>query len=444
MMIDIKLIRENPDIVKENLKRRREDTKIVDEVIELDKNYREIKIDVDKLRHKRNEVTKKIAEAKSKGEDFSQYLGEMKSIPGKIKNLENQMSGLETKIKSILLNMPNILDESVPYGETDEDNVPIKFFGRALVRKEDIESFLEQSKSKMDYDVATFDIKDHIDIGLKYDLFDIERAAKVSGARFYYLKNELVILEQSLIRFSLDFLRERGFTLLEPPFMLRRKPYEGVTSLEDFEDVLYKIEGEDLYMIATAEHPLASYYMNEVLEEDKLPIRFAGISPCFRKEAGSHGKDTKGIFRVHQFNKIEQFVFCRPEDSKGEHEKLLQNAEGIFQALGIPYRIVNVCTGDLGKVAAKKYDIEAWLPGQGKFREVVSCSNCTDYQARRLNIKYRKAPGQPAKYVHTLNSTAIATTRAMIAILENYQQPDGTVKIPDVLVKYTKFKTIGD
>ncbi len=358
------MIRENPDIVRNNLKKRGEDTKIVDEILQLDQRRKELKIKVDELRHKRNEATRKIAEAKSKGEDFSEYLEDVKSIPQEIKKLEDELGEVENKIKEILYNLPNILDESVPYGESDEDNVPIKFFGRAIVRKENVQNFLKMSKGLMKYDIAQFDLKDHIDLGLKHDLFDLERAAKVSGARFYYLKNELVILEQALMRFALDILRQKGFTILEPPFMIRRRPYEGVTSLQDFEDVLYKIEGEDLYLIATSEHPLAAYYMDEVIPEDELPIRFAGISPCFRKEAGSHGKDTKGIFRVHQFNKIEQFVFCRPEDSKSEHEKLLENAEEIFQLLGIPYRVVNVCTGDIGTVAAKKYDIEAWLPGQ--------------------------------------------------------------------------------
>ncbi len=439
----IKEIRENPDALRADLKKRGEDAKVVDEILELDKKRSSLQKELDSLRHKRNEVTRKVAEVKAKGEDFSNLLREIKEIPKKIKAMEDELGDVEKKLNSLLMGLPNILDESVPLGESDEDNVPVKFFGHAIVRKEDAQRFIDESRGEMDYDIANFKILDHIDIGLKHDLFDLDRAAKVSGARFYYLKNELVILEQALIRFALDVLREKGFTLIEPPFMVHRAVEEGVTSFKDFEDVIYKVEGEDLYMIPTAEHPLAGYYMNEVLNESDLPIRLAGVSPCFRKEAGSHGKDTKGIFRVHQFNKIEQFVYCKPEDSKKEHEMLLANAEEIFQRLGIPYRVVNVCTGDLGPVAAKKYDIEAWLPGQGKFREVVSCSNCTDYQSRRLNIRYRKAPGQPAKYVHTLNSTALATTRAMIAILENYQQPDGTVRIPDALVKYTGFDVIG-
>jgi seryl-tRNA synthetase len=268
------------------------------------------------------------------------------------------------------------------------------------------------------------------------DLVDLDRAAKVSGARFYYMKNEAVLLELALERFAMDLLREKGFAIIEPPFMIKREPYEGVTSLADFEDTLYKIEGEDLYLIATSEHPMGAMFMNEILPAETLPLKYAGISPCFRKEAGAHGKDTKGIFRVHQFNKIEQFIFCKPEDSWKLHEELLANAEGIYQKLGIPYRIVNICTGDIGTVAAKKYDIEAWMPVQKMFREVVSCSNCTDYQSRRLNVRYREKTGEKSEFVHTLNSTAIATQRTIVAIIENYQQSDGSLKVPKALVPY--------
>jgi seryl-tRNA synthetase len=224
--------------------------------------------------------------------------------------------------------------------------------------------------------------------------------------------------------------------VIEPPFLIRREPYEGVTSLGDFEDTLYKVEGEDLYLIATSEHPMAAMFMNEILPTDSLPIRLVAISPCFRKEAGAHGKDTKGIFRVHQFNKVEQFIFCKPEDSYKFHEELLRNAEEIYQKLDIPYRVVNICTGDIGTVAAKKYDIEAWMPIQKTFREVVSCSNCTDYQARRLNIRYREKTGEKSEFVHTLNSTAIAMQRTIVAIVENYQQSDGSVRIPRALIPY--------
>jgi len=266
---------------------------------------------------------------------------------------------------------------------------------------------------------------------------DLERAAKVAGARFYYLLNDLVWLDFALTMYALDFLRRDGFTIVSPPYMMRREAYSGVTAFSDFEEVIYKVEDEDLYLIATSEHPIAAMHMREVLEERELPLLYAGVSPCFRKEAGAHGKDTKGIFRVHQFNKVEQFVFCLPDQSWEWHEKLIENVERLWQGLGIPYRIVNICTGDLGIVAAKKYDLEAWMPAQGKYREMVSCSNCTDWQSYRLDIRFAEERGKPSKgFVHTLNSTAIATTRAITAIIENFQLEDGRVEIPRVLRKY--------
>ena len=245
-------------------------------------------------------------------------------------------------------------------------------------------------------------------------------------------------LEQALISYSLDFLSERGFDVVEPPFMLNFKAYEGATDIETFKEMLYKMDGEDLYLIGTAEHPLAALYMDEILEPDQLPIRMAGVSPCFRREAGAHGKDTKGIFRVHQFFKVEQFVFCKPEHSSGFFDEILGNAEQLFRNLGLPYRVINICSEDLGSLAAKKYDIEVWFPSQGKYREVVSASNDTDYQARSLNIRYRTSEGN--KVPHTLNSTAIASTRTIVAIIENYQDEDGEgFSIPEVLVPYTGF-----
>jgi seryl-tRNA synthetase len=276
-----------------------------------------------------------------------------------------------------------------------------------------------------------------MDLGLTLDIIDIERAGKIAGARFFYLKREAVLLDMALMSFALEEMRRKGYTLIEPPCLMRRKPYEGVVSLSDFEDVLYKVENEDLYLIATSEHPMAAMFMDEVLKSEELPLKLAGMSTVFRKEAGAHGKDTRGIFRTHQFNKIEQFIFCKPEDSWRIHEELIQNAEEIAKKLGLPYRVVNSCTGDIGTVAAKKYDIEAWMPAQNAYREIVSCSNCTDYQARRLNIKYREKEGEaPKGFVHTLNSTAIATGRTIVAILENYQQEDGSVVVPKVLGKY--------
>jgi seryl-tRNA synthetase len=266
---------------------------------------------------------------------------------------------------------------------------------------------------------------------------DIERAGKTAGARFFYLKREGALLDMALMSFAIDEMMKKGYEPIQPPFMMRREAYEGVTALSDFEDVLYKIENEDLYLIATSEHPIAAMRMNETFLAEQLPFRVAGLSPCFRKEAGAHGKDTRGIFRTHQFNKVEQFIFCKPEDSWKLHEELIRNAEDLAQKLGLPYRVVNVCTGDIGTVAAKKYDIEAWMPAQNAYRELGSCSNCTDYQARRLNVKYREKEGEaPKGFVHTLNSTALATGRTIVAILENYQQEDGSVVVPEVLRKY--------
>jgi seryl-tRNA synthetase len=417
-MLDIKLIRDHPELVRENLNKRGETEKLawVDELLELDGKWRDAKKQVEQLRHRRNLLSERIAEMKRKSEDVSMELKETQRIPDEIKKIERAMETSEDKTKYILMRLPNILHGSVPVGKDDSENVEVKRWGEAK-----------------EYD---FKPKSHIDLMTDLDLLDLDRAAKVSGARFYYMKNEAIMLELALERFALDFLRSKEFTLIEPPFMIKKEPYEGVTSLADFEDTLYKVEGEDLYLIATSEHPMGAMFMNEVVPAESLPIKCAGISPCFRKEAGAHGKDTKGIFRVHQFNKIEQFIFCKPEDSWSLHEELLANAEAIYQRLDIPYRVVNICTGDIGTVAAKKYDIEGWMPVQKMFRELVSCSNCTDYQARRLNIRYREKTGEKSEFVHTLNSTAIATQRTIVAIVENYQQEDGSIKIPKALLPY--------
>jgi len=246
----------------------------------------------------------------------------------------------------------------------------------------------------------------------------------------------LVKLNYALLKFALDFIEKKGYTLIQPPYFLRRDAIGGAVALSDFEDVIYKIQDEDLYLLPTSEHALLAQHMNEILDGDTLPLRYSGISPCFRKEAGAHGRDTKGIFRIHQFEKVEQFVFSKPEESWTEHEKMIQNAEELFQLLNLPYRVVNVCTGDLGTVAAKKYDLEVWLPGQGKYREVVSCSNCTTYQAVRSKIRFRNKPDEPTRWVHTLNSTLVASERALIAIMENYQTEEGAVLIPQALQPY--------
>lgn len=419
-MLDIGFIRENPGIVKKDLEKRGslEKLKLVDELLALDKERRELITRGNELRHRRNVVSEEIGRLKKEGGDVTALLREVEEIPARIKELDAKREEVEARVRSILYRLPNILHPSVPVGAGEEDNVAVRKWGELP-----------------EFD---FEPRDHIDLGITLDLIDVERAGKAAGARFYYLKNELVQLNYALVKFALDVMAEKGFVLYQPPYMLRRRGVESATDLADFEDVIYKIEEEDLYLIPTSEFALLSLHMDEILDSKGLPLRYSGISPCFRKEAGTHGRDTKGIFRVHQFEKVEQFVFCKPEESWEEHERLISNAEEIFQRLRLPYRIMNVCTGDIGSVAAKKYDLEAWLPGQGKYREMVSCSNCTDYQARRANIRYRSKPGEPTKYVHTLNSTLVATERALIAIMENYQREDGSIRVPEVLVPYMK------
>ncbi|MBD3312486.1 serine--tRNA ligase [archaeon] len=415
-MIDIRIIRDNPDHVKKNYLKRREPKliKLVDKVRKKDKQWRKQLQLLEKLNQKRNTISTKVPELK--GKDKKEKIKEVKEVKEKIDKKKEKVDKLKEQRDKLMKKLPNLIHESVPYGKSDEDNVPIKHWGK------------KRNKYKP---------RSHVDILKEYGLADLEAAAKVSGARFYYLKGDLVKLDYALQQYAMDFLENKGFTLIEPPYMIRRKPYEGVTDLADFEDVMYKVEGEDLYLIATSEHPIAAMHMDKTFfEQDELPLKYAGISACFRKEAGAHGKDTKGIFRVHRFNKVEQFVFCKPENSWKIFEELRKNKEGIFQSLGIPYRVVNICTGDLGIVAAKKYDIEGWFPVQGKYRELTSGSNCTDWQARRLNIKYVNSEREK-EYVHTLNCTGIATSRAMVAIIENFQEKDGTIKIPKVLWKYT-------
>ncbi len=414
-MLDIKLIREHPETVKKNLKKRKEDDKIkwVEDLLKHDKRWRELIQKTNDLRRKRNVITQEIAQLKKKKKDVKTKMKEVKAIPGQIKKLEAQANDYGKKAKTILMKLPNILHESVPYGKDENDNVVIRTWG----------------KPPKFY----FKPKNHMEIALDLGLIDAERAAKIAGAGFYYFKKELVLLDLAIQRFAIKHLMKKGYTLIEPPFMIRKKPYEGVTDLSDFELVTYRVEGEDLFLIATSEHPMAAMFMDEILNKQDLPIKFVGVSPCFRKEIGTHGKYTKGLFRMHQFNKVEQFIFCLPEQSWKLHEELQKNCEELYQALGLHYRVVNVCTGDIGTIAAKKFDTEVWMADE-KFREVGSNSNCTDYQARRLNTRFREKEGQaPIEFVHTLNNTALATSRTMMAILEQFQQKDGSVIIPEVL-----------
>jgi seryl-tRNA synthetase len=417
-MLDIKLIRGNSGLVRRNLERRQDPGKLemLDTLIEDDTRWREQVTEVNRLRRRRNEISSEIAKVMKEGGNASSLREEARGIPKLIVVAETERDVYARRVNDALMRLPNLLHESVPYGVDDNENVEIRRWGKP--RR------------------FPFEAKSHAEIAGKLEILDLERAGKVSGSGFYYLKNEMALLDFSLMRYAIDHLMEKGFTLIAPPYMIRRKPYEGVTDLADFEDVMYKIEGEDLYLIATSEHAMGAMFQDETLLAEDLPMKFCGVSPCFRKEIGAHGKYTRGLFRVHQFNKVEQFIFSLPEQSWDLHEELQRDCEELYQGLGLHYRVVNVCTGDIGIIAAKKYDTEVWM-ADGEFREIGSNSNCTDYQARRLNIKYRMIEGQPpVGPVHTLNNTALATSRTMVALLEQFQQEDGSVVVPEALRTY--------
>ncbi|MEM2121206.1 MAG: serine--tRNA ligase [Candidatus Woesearchaeota archaeon] len=416
-MLDLKFILKNPDIVKRDLKKRGMNEKIswVDDIVSITEKQNLLKKRIDELRHERNKISEEINKLKKQGKDASELLKRASTIPEEIKKLEQEYNEKAEKINYYLMRIPNILDESVPIGKDETENVELYRVG---------------NPKKFD-----FELKPHGQIAEELGIADFKRAAKVVGTGFVYIKKELALLDLAIQRFAIDFLIKKGFTLVEPPFILGRKAYEGVTSLDDFENVMYKIENENSYLIATAEHPLVSMYMDEVIDEEELPIKLVGFSPCFRKEIGSHGVDTRGFFRMHQFNKVEQVVFSKPEESWKLFDEILKNTEEMLQKLEIPYRVVSICTGDIGIVAAKKYDIEAWFPRENAYREVASCSNCTAYQAVRLNIKVKRKNGQK-EYLHTLNNTGLATSRIMRAILENYQTKNSEIEIPKVLQPY--------
>jgi seryl-tRNA synthetase len=418
-MLDIKLIRENAELVKNNLTKRGnpECIQMLDDLITVDKEWRLNLTKLNEMRHQRKQVTIEIAKLKKAGKEADSEVRKAQDIDQAITELEKTVARQEQKTHDFLMQLPNMLDETVPLGKDSNDNVQVKTWCK-------IPQF-------------SFPVKNHIDLAQDLGQIDMERAGRISGARFFFLKDQIALLDMALMSFGIEELTKKGYTPIIPPYLINKQAYEGVTALGDFADVLYKVENEDLYLIATSEHPMAAMYMSEVLKEQDMPLKLAGFSTCFRKEAGAHGKDTRGIFRTHQFNKIEQFIFCKPEDSAKLHEELLLNAEEILQKLELPYRVVNVCTGDIGTVASKKYDIEAWMPAQNGYREVVSCSNCTDYQGRRLGIRYREKEGAaPKGFVHTLNSTAIATGRTIVAILENNQLENGAINIPAALRKY--------
>lgn len=433
-MIDSKIIKEDPNAIREMLTDRNIKFPI-DNLFEADKKRRILIIELQKLKQQKNVLAKEIAHNKKINEDVKPSVTKMEYIGSQIKMLEEESRTNELKYAGLINSIPNFFHNSVPIGKDESDNLVINSFYPDNSDKDNLQvAYSEQN------DVTTTSRvgpkKSHIEIAYEHDLLDLDRAGKISGARFYFLKNELVKLGMALSSFALDYLSKEGYTIIQPPFLIRREAMEGAVILSDFEETIYKIENEDLYLIGTSEHPMASMHMDEILDGKSLPIRYAAISPCFRKEAGAHGKDMKGLFRVHQFEKIEQFIFSNPEDSWKEHERLLQITEKFYQKLEIPFRTIVLCSGDLGKVSAKTYDIEAWFPAQNAFREVCSCSNCTDYQARGLKIRYRNKPNEETSHVHTLNSTLVAVQRSLVAILENYQTEHGTIRIPKVLQSY--------
>ncbi len=420
-MLDIHHLREHPELVKASEKKRGKDPALVDEVLSLDQQWRLELKKVEELKHTRNVVSEEINQAKKAKDNAlaEKKIKQMRNVVEEIKEREHKAGTLLQRRNDVIKKIGNVLDKSVPQGKDENDNKVLKTVGKKPT--------------------FNFPIKDHIELGLELDLIDLETAAKNSGARFYYLKNEAVLLSQALQRFAIDRLLRKGYTVIQTPYMLNRAALEGGVNLTEFEDTLYKIENEDLYLIATSEHPLVALKKDQLLALEELPIKICGLSACFRKELGAHGRDTKGIFRVHQFHKVEQIIYCPPEHSTKLFEEMQHNAEELFTELGIPFRVVAICSGDIGNKQALQYDIEAWFPGQnekkGMYREVTSCSNCLDYQSVTLNTKYLNKKGEK-EYVHILNNTALTDTRPIIAILENFQTKQGTVKIPKVLWKY--------
>ncbi|MEM4714132.1 MAG: serine--tRNA ligase [Candidatus Nanoarchaeia archaeon] len=421
-MLDIELFRKNPSIIKQSQEARGLPTDIVDWIIDLDTEWKKAQQNLDALRHERNVLSEKINKLKKENKPVKTFLETAKNLAKNIVILETKVKELKEKRNNLLYSVPNILDKDVPFGKDENDNKEIKRAGKPKKF-----SFLP---------------KHHQDLLIALNCLDTEQAAKVSGARFYYLKNELVKLNLALINFAIDFLHKKNFLLIQPPYMLNKEALSGAIHLSTFEESIYKIENEDLYLIATAEHPIIAYFKDRIVDKKELPIRLLGVSPCFRKEAGSHGKDTKGIFRVHQFEKVEQVSICEPSQIKKEFDLLLKNSEQMLKALKIPYRLLFLCSGDTGKASAKTIDFEGWFPAQNKYRELGSCSNLNDYQARRSNIKY--CDGKKLIFPATLNNTGLAAERTLACLVENNQEKDGSIKIPKVLWKYTGFKELAN
>ena len=415
-MLDIRLIRTETEKVKAALARRKEEVDI-DAILKLDAEKREILFEVEQLKSKQNDVSKKIPAMKKAGEDVAPVFAEMKQLSETIKELDEKVRVLDEDINTRMLTIPNLPNAEVPDGMTDDDNVEIRRF--------------------MEPTSFNFEPKAHWDVGAELGILDAPTAGKVTGTRFTFYKGLGARLERAIINFYLDtHTTESGYTEIFPPYMVHRRSMVGTGQLPKFEEDAFKVNGTDYFLIPTAEVPVTNMYRDDILDGTKLPIKHVAYSACFRAEAGSAGKDTRGLIRQHQFNKVELVKFARPEDSYEELEKLTRDAEKVLQLLKIPYRVVAICVGDLGFTAAKKYDIEVWMPSYNRYVEISSCSNFEDFQARRANIKFKDSPKDKAQYVHTLNGSGVAIGRTVAAILENYQNEDGTVTVPDVLVPY--------
>ena len=416
-MIEPKIIRENYSEVKKNLLKRQQPEIIekLDTWVNNYKEWRKLKQEFDELRQERNKITEEIKIAKANKKDITKLLDKAKKIPQTLKEKEETTKKLEEENKNILMTIPNLLDESVPYGVGEEGNIVIRKWG--------------------DINKKDFEVKHHGQLAESLQVADFKNAVKIAGEGFYSIKGDLALLNMAIVQYAIEKLTKKGFTLVIPPYMMNRTAYEGVTDLNDFENVMYKIDKENQYLTATSEHSLTAMLMNEIIDEKELPILQVGYSMNFRKEIGKHGLDERGLFRLHQFDKVEQIVFCKPEDSAKWHEEILKNAEELVKDLEIPYRVLLICTGDIGTVASKKYDIEVWSPREEKYFETHSLSNCTTYQATRLNIKYKKQNGEK-EYLHTLNATEVAIPRMLRAIIENHQTKEGTIKIPKALHPY--------
>jgi seryl-tRNA synthetase len=416
-MLDIKLLRSNFEEVKAKLQHRGEDLTDLDKFGELDEKRRKLIVESESLKNRRNEVSSQIAVLKREKKDADHLIKEMREVGDQIKKLDDELRVIEEELNQLLLSIPNLAHESVPVGETEDDNVEIRKWG----------------------EIPTFDfeVKPHWDVATNLNLIDFERAAKVTGSRFVFYKGAAAKLERALASFMLDLhTEEHGYIEMLPPYLVNRNSLIGTGQLPKFQEDVFLVEEEDYFLIPTAEVPVTNYFRDEILNVDDLPIKFAAYSACFRSEAGSAGRDTRGLIRQHQFNKVELVKFVKPEDSYDELEKLTRDAERVLQLLELPYRVVSICTGDLGFTAAKKYDLEVWLPSYNTYREISSCSNFEDFQARRANIRFRREPKAKPEFVHTLNGSGLAIGRTVAAILENYQQPDGRVKIPEALRPY--------